>query len=185
MDFIRKKPKIILIAGKAESGKSSLANNLKKIYSSYNKKVILSSYSKYLKYYIEEILEEKIDEANKPRSMLQELSSKLIKTELGMPNFFIERQIQDINLYSYFADIIIISDVRFPDEITIIKEKFENVISINLVRKDYISSLTEEEIKDITEIALDNYNDYDFVCENIKDVSLELLARELVDRIGG
>ena len=43
MDFIRKKPKIILIAGKAESGKSSLANNLKKIYSSYNKKVILSS----------------------------------------------------------------------------------------------------------------------------------------------
>ena len=105
MDFIRKKPKIILIAGKAESGKSSLANNLKKIYSSYNKKVILSSYSKYLKYYIEEILEEKIDEENKPRSMLQELSSKLIKRELGMPNFFIERQIQDINLYSYFVSL--------------------------------------------------------------------------------
>ena len=125
MDFIKKQPLIILIAGRAESGKSTMAECLKKEYEKQNKKVIISPYTKYLKNYIENITNKKITEENKPRDLLQRISSEIIKTKLGKKNFFIDRQIEDIEIYSYFAEIIIIPDVRFPDEIDIIKEKFK------------------------------------------------------------
>lgn len=183
MNFIKKTPKIILIAGRAESGKSTLAKNLKLAYESQNKKVILSPYSKYLKYYIEEITSQKIIEDNKPRDMLQQISSKIIKGQLNKKSFFIDRQIEDINIYSYFADIIIIPDVRFPDEIHAIKENFKDVISIGIIRQNHVSLLTKEQLEDDTETALNNYHAYDFEIENTESTDLQKVAEELIKKL--
>ena len=81
MEFIRKEPLIILIAGKARSGKSTLSKYLQIEYEKQNKKVIVSPYTKYLKLFIEIITGSKINEENKPRDMLQQISSKIIKDE--------------------------------------------------------------------------------------------------------
>lgn len=179
MEFQKKNPIILLIVGKARSGKNTLAQYLKEEYQKKQKKVIISPYTKYLKQYIEEITNKKIEENNKPRDLLQQISSKIIKQQLGMNHFFINRQIEDIKIYSYFMDVIIIPDVRFPEEINRIKEEFPNTIAIGITRKDYISTLTKEQQQDITEIALDNYHDYDFEIENsdlnnLKDKALEV-----------
>ena len=77
-------------------------------------------------------------------------------------------------------DVVIIPDVRFPEEIDAIKEKFSNVFSIGVKRKDYISTLTKEQQEDITEIALDDYHDYDIELEN---TSLEKLQSDVLDMI--
>lgn len=183
MDFIKKEPLIILLAGRAGSGKSTLAKYLKKEYESQQKKVIISPYTKYLKNYIEEITNKKIDEFNKPRDLLQQISSKIIKEQLGKKNFFIDRQIEDIEIYSYFADVILIPDVRFPNEIKEIKEKFNNVISIGIIRKDYISTLSLEQQKDITETALNDFHEYDFEIENTTQTDLQKVAKELEKKI--
>lgn len=183
MNFTKKEPLIILIAGRARSGKSSIAKHLKIEYENQNKKVIISPYTKYLKHYIEEITNEKINDKNKPRDLLQQISSKIIKGELGQTNFFIDRQIEDIKIYSYFADVILIPDVRFPNEIQIIREKFKNVIAIGITRKNYISNLTEEQLNDITETALNNYHDYDFEIENTEKTNLKEIAQKLVFKI--
>lgn len=183
MEFIKKEPLIILIAGRARSGKSILAEYLKEEYEKLNNKVIISPYTKYLKLYIEEITGKKIDDTNKPRDLLQQISSKIIKNELGKSSFFIERQIDDIQIYSYFADIILIPDVRFPAEINTIKQKFNNVISIGITRKDYISTLTKEQQEDITENALNEYYDYDFKIENTKNTNMQEIALEIIDKI--
>ena len=180
MNFKKKEPFIILIAGRARSGKSSLAEYLKLEYEKLNKKVVFSPYTKYLKLYIEEITKQKINDNDKPRDLLQQISSKIIKGELSKKNFFIDRQIEDIEIYSYFADIVIIPDVRFSKEIEILKEKFTNVISIGIKRKNYISTLTKEQEEDITERALDNYNKYDFEVLNDVDTNLQEIAKELV-----
>ena len=45
MEFIKKEPLIILIAGTAGSGKSTLCEYLKKEYEKINKKVIISPYT--------------------------------------------------------------------------------------------------------------------------------------------
>ena len=183
MKFVKRKPLIILIAGRARSGKSILAEYLKKEYEKQNKKVIISPYTKYLKGYIEKITDKIIDEENKPRDLLQQISSKIIKEKLNKPDFFINRQIEDIEIYSFFADVILIPDVRFPDEITTIKEKFSNVISIGVIRENYVSPLTKEQREDITEIALNNYNNYDFKFENTENTNIQEAAKEFINKI--
>lgn len=183
MEFIKKEPLIILIAGKAGSGKSTLAKYLQIEYENQNKKVIISPYVKYLKMLIETITGDKINDENKPRDMLQQISSKIIKGELNNPNFFIDRQIEDIKIYSYFADVILVPDVRFPNEIKIIKENFNKVTSIGITRKNYISILTEEQSKDITETSLQDYHDYDFEIENTDATNLQDIAKGLIIKI--
>ena len=182
MKFKNKNPYIILIAGKARSGKSTLANiigNILKI----DSKVIYSNYTKYLKQYISNITGNIVTEENKPRELLQKISSELIKKELNKPNFFIDRQIEDIEIYSYFADYIIISDVRFPMEIEVIKDKFPNVISIYVKRDNYESDLTEEQRNDITETALDNYNKFDYIVDNKNTDNLTISANKITEDI--
>lgn len=183
MNFTKKEPLIILIAGRARSGKSTLAKIFKEKYENENKKVVISPYTKYLKNYIEEITNQKIDEENKPRDLLQQISSKVIKGDLKKTNFFIDRQVEDIEIYSYFVDVILIPDVRFPNEIEIIKEKFNNVISIGITRKDFISTLTREQLEDITETALNNYHDYDFEIENTEKTNLQEIVEDLIKKI--
>ena len=183
MEFTKKEPLIILIAGKARSGKSTVAEYLKEKYEKDNKKVVISYFTKYLKMYIEEITGSKIDDDNKPRDLLQQISSKIIKKDLQKNNFFIDRQIEDIEIYSYFKDVIIIPDVRFPKEITSIKEKFKNVVTIGVTREDFISTLTKEQQSDITETSLDNYTNYDFKILNNKDTNLQIVSKEIIKKL--
>ena len=168
MNFYKKDPLIFLIAGRARSGKGTVAKFIEEYFKTQNKKIINSPYTKYLKKYIEDITNEIITDENKPRELLQKISSELIKKELNKPNFFLDRQLEDLEIYSYFADVIIVSDVRFIEEIKIIKDNFKNVISIGVIRPNYKSDLTKEQDKDITETALDDYNDYDFKIINDK-----------------
>ena len=88
MEFIKKEPIIFLIAGKARSGKNTVAKIIKDNYLDQKQKVVISEITKYLKKYIEEITETKITENNKPRELLQKISAVIIKDKLDMPDFF-------------------------------------------------------------------------------------------------
>ena len=114
MELSYNNPRIIVIAGKARSGKNTVGDMLKELYKSNNKKVIVSPYTKYLKRYIEEITGKEIDDNNKPRELLQQLGVEVIKDKLGKVDMFISRQIDDIDIYSYFFDVIIIPAISIP-----------------------------------------------------------------------
>ncbi len=173
LEYINRKPLIICVCGKARSGKSTISKYLENIFVNDGKKVIFSPYTKYLKQYIRDITGSDVTEENKPRELLQKLSSELIKGILDNKDFFINRQIEDIEFYSYFADVIIISDVRFPSEISSLKNKFDRVISIGVIRDNYVSDLSLSEQRDITEVALIDYDEYDYVINNSDDINLE------------
>ena len=79
MNFTKKYTLIVLVAGKARSGKGEVASYMEKILKKEGKKVILSPYTKYLKRYIAEVTGEDFDDENKPRDLLQKISSELIK----------------------------------------------------------------------------------------------------------
>ncbi len=175
---------IIAICGKAKSGKSTIGKNLYEEYTQKGYKVINSPYTKYLKKYIEEITGQKINEENKPRYLLQKLSSELIKSKLKYKDFFIKRQLEDISIYKYFFDIIIIPDIRFPKEIEILKEKYKNVISIGIKRNNYDNGLSNEEKKDITEISLDGYDKYDYIINNKENTNLKKETIKIINNIG-
>ena len=98
MEFIKKEPIIFLVAGKARSGKSTVAKIIEEEYSKKNKKVLVTQVTKYLKNYIEEITGNKVSDFNKPRELLQKISSVVIKDKLGMSNFFTDRLLEDLKI---------------------------------------------------------------------------------------
>ena len=183
MEFTKRDPIIILIGGNARSGKSTIAHYMEEKYKEMGKSVVQSPFTKYLKDYIEEITEEKYTDQDKPRELLQKISAELIKKKLNRPNFFIDREIEDIEFYSYFKDIILIPDVRFPQEYEEIKKRFKNVISILVTRYDYLSDLTPEQLQDVSETALDDYKDYDYVVNNMVDTNLKDEALKIVKEL--
>ena len=78
-------------------------------------------------------------------------------------------------MYKNYFDVIIISDARFIEEIECIKEKYNDVSIIKITGRE--NKLNEKEKNHITEIALDNYDLYDFKIEN--KGSIEELEQEV------
>ena len=177
MDVNYRNPKIIVIAGKARSGKNTIGDIFKKLYEQDNKKVVISPYTKYLKDYIKEITGNYVDDNNKPREFLQQIGVELIKNNIN-PKMLINRLLEDIEVYSYFYDIIIISDARFREEIEEVKAKYNDVTVIHI--KGNNNDLTEEQKNHITETSLDDYSNYDYEIESNEDVttSLEKIVKE-------
>ena len=184
MELSYNNPRIIVIAGKARSGKNTVGDMLKELYKSNNKKVIVSPYTKYLKRYIEEITGKEIDDNNKPRELLQQLGVEVIKDKLGKVDMFISRQIDDIDIYSYFFDVIIIPDARFPKEIDIIKEKYNNYTCIKVI-SDRDNNMSNDEKNHITETSLDSYDDsnFNYVINNNSYDELMNIVNDIYDDI--
>lgn len=171
-----KNPKIIIISGKARAGKDTTASFLKEI---YNEKMISLQYGSYIKEYVKKISNWDGNEETKPRELLQQLGTNIIRKEID-EKFFIKKMIDDIKVYSYFFDIIVISDARFKIEIDDIRDNFSNVISINIERPNFDNGLTEEQKNHPSEIDLDDYNKFDY--KLINDGNLENL-KEKIERL--
>lgn len=155
--------KIYVICGKARHGKDTTALAIKKAYG--DKKVINLSYGSYIKEFAKNISDWDGSEETKPRELLQHLGTEVIRNNIDK-DFFIKRLCNDIRVYSYYFDVITISDARFPDEIITPKKLFDDVITIKVVRSNFDTNLTLEEQKHSTETALDEFDDYDYVIEN-------------------
>jgi dephospho-CoA kinase len=176
MEFNKKEFKLFMLSGKARSGKDTVANIIKDYYD--DKKTIIISFGHYIKDYAKRVSDWDGSEDTKPRELLQQLGIELIKNNIDN-TLFIRRIIEDIEVFSYFYDIIIIDDVRLIDEIEILKEKYKDSISIRIIRNNYNNKLTDKENNHITEIDLDNYNNFDYVIEN--NNNLDELNKQLED----
>jgi len=163
MEFIKKNPKLIILTGHAQSGKNETANIIKEYCENKNQKTVILAYAKYIKDYIKEITNWDGSEETKPRELLQQLGVELIKNQID-ENMLINRIKEDIKVYEYFFDVIIISDARFVTEIENIKNNNTTVIKI----EGKENNLTEIQKHHITETALDNYNKYDYIIKNNK-----------------
>ena len=108
MEVNYRNPKIYLLSGKARHGKDTIAGYLKEFYEKDGKKVIFSRAGKYIKFYAMEMTGWDGSEETKPRTLLQELGTDVIRNKLNKAEMFIDRQIDDIEIYSYFYDAIIV-----------------------------------------------------------------------------
>ena len=159
MQYNNKNPKIFILSGKAKSGKNMVADIIEAYYT--DKKCIQLSYAYYLKQYIKKITNWDGSEENKPRDLLQSLGIDLIKKI-------------DIKVYSYFYDVIIVTDARLIEEIEEPKRIF-NCITVRINKDD--NNLTEEQKNHITETNLDNYSNFDYIIENknIEDLKKQII----------
>lgn len=177
MEARKRNPKIFIVSGKANSGKDTtceLINNYVKLKGLNS---VNLQFSSYIKMYAKTISGWDGKEDTKPRSLLQELGTEIIRKNID-EKFFIKRIIGDIKVYSYYCDVITISDARLPLEIDSINSEFENVYKLNIQRPNFENNLNCNERRHITEVALDDYNDYDYVVVN--DGTIEDLNNKVI-----
>lgn len=173
---------VILIGGKARSGKDTLADFLTENLEKQGKKVCKIQVGQYIKYYAMKYFGWNGEEETKPRDLLIELGTEIIRKKID-PDFHIDRLIQDIKVLSYFYDTFVVSDIRFPVEIEKPKKEFDNVTTIKMIRNS--DELNDAQKSHVTETGLDSFNSFDYVIEN--EGSLEELkekAMKIVKEIG-
>lgn len=171
---------IYMIGGKARSGKDTFTKYLKDELEKSGKKVCVMQLSLYLKVLIHEYLGYDISDNNKPRGLLQELGTDIIREKMGKKYFYTNRLIEDIEILSNYFDTFIVSDVRLPLEYQEVSKKFSDVKKIYVVRENNKDGLVGNEAKHITEVALDNYHDYDYIIKNTTLENLEIDAKKIV-----
>ncbi len=155
--------KLYVLAGKARSGKDTMALFMENCLKEKGKKVIRLSYGIYPKYYAKLICNWDGKDETKPRSFLQKISVESRDINKG---YVTRRMEEDINILKDYFDVIIITDSRLKEEVEMPKEKFKNVITIKVTRPNFKSPLTKKQQENIIETALDNYNNYDYIMEN-------------------
>ena len=174
--------KVFLISGKARHGKDTTGNFLQEAYEEKGFRVCRSQISKYLKVYAKDYFGWDGTEETKPRKLLQELGTDIIREKLNKPRFFVDRTIEDIEILSNFFDVMIITDIRLPLEINAIKEKAQDVVSINVERINFESPLTPNEQKHKIENAMEDFNDYNYKLINDTLDELKINAQQIAER---
>ena len=169
--------KIILLSGKAENGKTTMAETLKRKLEEQGKRVIITRYAYYLKDLASRYCNWDGKKDDKGRELLQQLGTNIIRQKLNKPNFHVGRICEDIEICQDYVDFVIIDDARFPNEIYYPIATFgdDKVISIRVVRKDknFKTKLSEEQKNHPSEIALDNFKNFNFIVEssNLEEVN--------------
>ena len=174
--------RVFLIAGKAGSGKSEVAKIIKDYYEKLKEKTVITEYSKYLKLYAKEMLDWDGNPKNKPRQFLQEMGL-FIRENLKQKDLLINRMKTDMTVYEHFFKNVIISDVRYPEEIISMKEKYPQAISISVVNETEDSPLTIKQASHKTEHALDNYDGFDYVIHNNFEQNLKNDVYEILEEL--
>lgn len=163
MDFNKRNCKIFILSGKARSGKDTVAKIIKDYYK--NKDTIIISFGHYIKDYAKRVSNWDGSEETKPRDLLQQLGVELIKNKINN-RLFINRILEDIEIFSYFYDIIVVDDARLVDELETLKDKYKDSISIRVIRDGFDNGLTLDQKNHLTETNLDNYNNFDYIINN-------------------
>ncbi len=153
--------KIILISGKAESGKTTCSKYIKEQLENQGKKVLIARFARYLKMYIQDVYDwDGVTKDEFIRTKLQQLGTDIIKEKLNYKSFHAKRLAEDMEIYKELAvDVVIIDDTRFRDEIHTFKAMFpDECITVRINRYDYKSKLTDEQLKHKSECDLDKFN---------------------------
>ena len=172
--------KIFIIGGCARSGKSTFGNLLKEELKDYGYKPCVMQITNPLYSYAENYFNYDPNRDSKPREFLQKMGIEIIKEKLGKKDFLLNRLYEDIEILSNFFDAFIITDARLIQEFLSITAKYDDVVTIKLVRKDYDNKLTEEEKNHITEKEITMYNDFDYIVYNTGLDSLKEEAMEII-----
>ena len=175
--------KIFVIGGVARSGKSTLGNLLKEELKDYGYKPCVMQITNPLYSYARNYFNYDPNRDPKPREFLQKMGIEIIKEKLGKQDFLLNRLYEDIEILSNFFDVFIITDARLIHEFLSIKAKYEDVVTIKLIRKDFDNNLSEEEKNHVTEKEITMYNDFDYVIENNGLDSLKEAALEIVHNV--
>lgn len=172
--------KVYVIGGKAKTGKNTFGEYLREELKKYGYKPCILHITEPLYSYARNYFDWNGNENDKPREFLQKMGIEIIRDKMDKKDFLLNRLFEDIEILSNFFDTFIIVDARLVREFEIIKEKYDDVVTIKINRKMNQSALSIDEQNHITELEVDLYKDYDYIIENHAIEDLEKASVEII-----
>lgn len=155
--------KVILVSGKAQNGKDTVASMLRDKLIADNHRVLTTHYADLLKYICRNYFGWDGNKDEKGRQMLQYVGTDVIRKQ--NPTLWVDFVAMMLKYFHENWDYVIIPDCRFPNEVTTMVENGFDTIHLRVVRPGFKSPLTEEQQKHPSETALDDTVP-DFYIEN-------------------
>lgn len=175
--------KLILISGKAQHGKDTVAEMIQRKLLANNKRVLVTHYADLLKYICANYFgwDGKKDEQG--RQLLQYVGTDVVRKQ--NPTLWVDFLKMILSLFGDNWDYVIIPDCRFPNEVTPMKEAFDAVY-VRVRRPNFVSSLTPEQLAHPSETALDGFEpDYEIVNDSNKSELLAKVSRWIKENLYG
>ncbi len=172
--------KVYVIGGKAKTGKNTFGEYLREELKKYGYKPCILHITEPLYSYARNYFDWNGNENDKPREFLQKMGIEIIRDKMDKKDFLLNRLFEDIEILSNFFDTFIIVDARLVREFEIIKDRYDDVVTIKINRKLDHSVLSIDEQNHITELEVDLYKDYDYIIENHAIEDLEKASIEII-----
>ena len=157
-------PKIILIAGRAESGKGTVSDIFKNILESQNKKVLTISFGDMVKFYCTKYFGWDGVKDEKGRSLLQYVGDMFRNKQR---DYWGLRVCDAIHFFGDQYDAVLIPDWRYPNELNCILQFFagDGIFTFWVNRDGYENTLTDEQRKHSSECSI-SASDCDYIIQN-------------------
>ena len=173
--------KVICISAKAQHGKDTTATILKSALEERGNKVLIAHYADLVKYIAKEFFDWNGEKDEAGRTLLQHIGTDVVRTQ--RPDYWVDFIIDMLVMFGDKWDYVLIPDCRFPNEVDKMKYNFEGSVHIRVVRPNFDSPLTIEQLNHRSETALDDYP-YDYLLINDSTVlNLGIKILELVQQI--
>lgn len=172
--------KVILISGKAQNGKDTVASILKHKLSKDGYSVLVTHYADLLKFICSNYFDWDGQKDEDGRRLLQYVGTDIIRKQ--NPTLWVDFIAMILGYFKDNWDYVIIPDCRFPNEITKMVESGFDTIHLRVKRTNFESPLTIEQQQHPSETALDDFG-ADYYIENSSTIenlkhNVELLIEE-------
>ena len=160
--------RVIAISGKAESGKDTIAKEIKYLLEEQNYKVMIIHFADVLKFVCRQYFDWDGQKDDYGRSLLQQVGTEM--REKNNPNMWVNITKELIRGIGAEFDWVLVPDTRFKEEINMLNEYFD-CTSIRVLRQDinsygmasdHINHLTNEQRAHKSECDLDNYKFFNY-----------------------
>ena len=155
--------KVILISGKAQNGKDTVASFIRAKLEEDGYRVLITHYADLLKYICRSYFGWDGVKDEKGRKMLQYVGTDVISKE--NPSLWVDFVALMLKYFHENWDYVIIPDCRFPNEVFTMRDSGFDTLYLRVTRSNFASPLTEEQQKHPSETALNGY-DADYYIDN-------------------
>ena len=173
------KPIIIGFSGKARNGKDSAGNILKEKLELKGKRVLKINMADYIKFLVATYFDGSYERTPENRTLWQHFGTEKVR-EID-PNFWVDTITRMLTVFGDDFDHVIVSDIRFSNEISRFSDKDFDTFVVNVERLGFENDLTPEQRLHSSENSMNEYNfDYYIKSEDGLD-KLEIEVDKLIE----
>ena len=172
--------RIVLISGKARSGKDVTAKIIEDYLLKAGKRVLITHYADFLKEFCRVNYGYRGIKDTADRYILQHVGTDIVRK--NNPDAWVNIMVELLKGVQTEFDFVLIPDVRFENEIDVIKKNFNDVFCLDIVRNNFNNGLTISQKSHPSEMGLPEC-DFDKIIYNDGDLSdLEKSVTDIVCR---